>query len=79
MMKMKKKKKTSDVTTLEVVWISRPIQIFLPSDDSDASVMDVILRLIRLIVGAVDTITGSGTLESEQGEEINQSCPSRTT
>lgn len=52
---------------------------FLPSDDLEDSLMDATLRLIRLIVWAVDTIASSENLEGAEGEEINQSCPSRTT
>lgn len=59
--------------------MSRLICIFLPSDNLEDLVMDVVLRLIRLIVGVVDIIASSETLEGEEGEEINLSCPSPTT
>lgn len=61
---------------LEVVLISRRIHIFLPSDNFEVSVIDVVLRLIRLIVGVVDVIASSETLEGEEGKEINLSCSS---
>lgn len=54
------------------------LNILLLPVDADASVMDVLLRLIRLIVGAVDTFAGSRPSRVE-GERINQSCPSQTT
>lgn len=54
--------------TLEVVPISRRIRIFPPSDNLEDSVMDVVLKLIRLIAGVVDTIASSATLKGEEGE-----------
>lgn len=41
--------------------------------------MDAVLRLIRLIVGVVDTLAGSEALEGGEGEEINLPCSSPTT
>lgn len=43
-------------------WLNAP----RPPVDADASVMDVLLGLIRLIVEAVDAFAGSGTLKGRR-------------